>query len=284
MVAEARASELEHHVTEMTAVAHAARAETDQLKADLEKEQVHVAGITHGRQQQQATTAAVPNPGDTTRCKCSQVRDVPCEEDDRREAQLVASSRSDTSIAILEDLPNLITPTFGSMNGTAAQQSLPVLRLAEAEERAASTERALLQARDTSKTAIEHIALMGRQLELARAAERAEGEGRRQAQARIVELERDMILSGQEQERIHKRAEMRLQSLRAAFEQEELEAGGKVRTETTSGRGLKFPVRSLLASPIPTVAISFHVTPKCRERSSGAVGVGRLTLDGRGEG
>lgn len=229
----------------MTAVAHAARVETHQLRTDLEKQQAFVADITEGRAQQEAITAAAPNPEGTTRCEFSRLPYARSPEEDHRNAWSAASSRSDTSIAIvvggkMEDTRETKeTGQTHGMHGTAAQQSHSALRLAEAEERAASTERALAQARDTSKTAIEHFALLGRQLELARTAEKAEAEGRRKAQARIVELERDIDLSGQEQERIRKRAESRLESLTTAFEQEELEAGGKVPQQNAIG-GLNF--------------------------------------------
>lgn len=244
-------SELERHVTDMTAVAHAARVETNRLKVDLDKRQGCVAGIAQGRETQEGATAAPSNPGGARNCESSGDPDAPLPEvEGRRKARSAASSPLDTPIAIVGDTPNLTAPTFGGggekeeedstrkanataatqgVHGTAAQQQLLLaLRLAEAEERAASTEQALVQARDTSKTAIEHFALLGRQLELARAAEKAEAEARRTAQTRIVELERDIELSGQEQERIRDRAESRLESLKAAFEQEELEAGGKV--------------------------------------------------------
>lgn len=106
------------------------------------------------------------------------------------------------------------------------------LSLAEAEGRVSSAEKALLEARNSSRAALEQTGLLKQQLEHARAAAGVDAEGKRLAHARIAELERDIDLMGRKQEAIRVRAESRLESWRTAFEQEELEAGGKV-THTT---------------------------------------------------
>lgn len=231
----------------MAAVAHAAHMEADQLKADLKKQQTFLVGKAHDRAQEEATT--MPTPGadgmrrESTPLLATRTPGGDCSK------PCLPSTRLGESTAIageLPDPPNLVTPdicggrveeeekkadamtTAAHVEHIEATFSPSAACLAEAEKRIGSAEKALLEARNSSQTAMEQAELLEQQLRHARAAAGAEAEGKRLAHARIAELKQDVHLVGLEQEAIRVRAESRLERLRAAFEQEELEAEGKV--------------------------------------------------------
>lgn len=237
--AEARASELEGHVTEMAAVVHAAHLEADQLKIDLKNQQTLPDDAAHDLAQG----------ADGTHGGSIHVLPTVTPDGDRSKTWM-ASTRQGESDAKTGDLcgpRNLVTQNAwggeeegkekGAETKTAAYakhgqatSSPSASRLSDAEERVASGEKALLEARNSSHAATEQVKFLEQQLDNARVATVAEAEGKRVAHARIAKLERDIHVMGQEQEVIRARAEARLEALRAAFEQEELEAGGKVNT------------------------------------------------------
>lgn len=252
--AEARASDLERRVGEMAAAARAAHIEADQLKTDMNNQQSLLVGSARDQPQEETTPArdadaeanGAPR-APATRTPEERDRSKPC-------ATSAPPGEPAASAGDLPDPPNLVTPdTCGGGGGVEGKKeqgeagmkadantagahakqrgftlSPSASRLAEAEDRAASAEKAPLEARDSSRTAAEQAGFFERQLEHARATAGAEAEGNRLAHARVAELERDIDLMGREKEAVRVRAESRLQALRAAFEQEELEAGGKV--------------------------------------------------------
>lgn len=233
-------SELERQVTEMAAAAESAYSEADQLKTDLRNQQTLFVGnpcdrahAPDARGMHRKSTACLgastPDRDLGNLCLAS-----------ARIGELVAAT------GYIPDTTNLVpadarggrleeeekevdvTTTTACGNRGEAPASPSTLSLAAAEQRTASAEKALLEARSSSQTALEQARLLEQQLKRVRAAARDEAEGKRIAHARISELERDIHLMEHEQEAIRARAESRLESLREAFEQEELEAGGKV--------------------------------------------------------
>eukprot|EP00903_Cladosiphon_okamuranus_P011234 g10598.t1 len=245
--AEARASKLEQSVNEMTAAVHAAHMEADQLKTEF-KNQQFLADKAHDQTQEETTALPAtdvdgmrraPIPGLATTMSREDCHMPPC-------STLARPSKSTANVA-----NNSITPyprdgstweeeerekagdatTAAHGQHDEATISSSTARLAEMEDRADSAEKALSAARNSSKAAMGRAKLLEQQLQQARAEAGAEAEGKHLAHARITELERDIHLMGVEQEAIRVRAETRLESLRAAFDQEELEAGGKAALE-----------------------------------------------------
>ena len=237
----------------MTAVVEAAQTEADQLKTDLKTRQ---AVLVDEAQEETAATAVQATGAAGVYCTSAPVLTTRAPDGGPGRPRS-ASARPGESTATAGDLPDppdlIATPrvwgrgeeeeddddddrqadvtTAGPhvrQGEEAASSPSAAARLAEAQERTASAEKSLLEAKNSSAAAVEQAELLERQLELARAAAGSESEEKRRAQARIAELERNIDLMGQEQEAIRERAESRLESLRAAFEQEELEAGGKV--------------------------------------------------------
>lgn len=234
----------------MAAALHAAHLETDQLKKDLENQRsLAVSDGSEDRAQEDATSKAPGAPG----LGAARGRESPpplpaslASMEDRRKSDSTPPPKSSEPTGVAGDVPpDSLSPIPAAVShgreaergmpaahgasGTVSASSPSAWRLAEAEARAASAERALLEAQDASKAATARLARLGTELERAWAEAEVEVEGRRRAQTRIAELERDIHLMGREQEDIRVRAESRLEALRMAFEQEELEDGSKVK-------------------------------------------------------
>ncbi len=249
--AEARACESERRVAEMAAVLHAAQLETDRLKSDLENQRsLVVSDGSEGRAQEDATSTAPAAPDSGAARRLEPPPPLPvslASMGNCRKSDSTSPPKSSEPIGVAGDVPpDSLSPISAAVShgreeaesggpaadgasGMFSRSSPSALRLAEAEARAASAERALLEAQGASKTAMELSTRLGTELERAWATAEAEVEGRRRAQTRIAELERDIHLMGREQEDIRVRAESRLETLKTAFEQEELEAGSKVK-------------------------------------------------------
>jgi len=242
--AEARASEFERRVAEMEVVLHAARLETDRLQSDLENQRsLVVSGGSEDRAQNDATSTTPAAPDSAAARRRGSIPPLPASMEDGRKCDSNSPPQPSEQIGDAGELsPDSFSPISAAIShgreeaergaprapGASDTVTASPLRLAEAETRAASAERALLKAQDASKTATKQSARLGTELERARAAAEAEAEGRCRAQTRIAELERDIRLMGREQEGIRVRAESRLEALRKTFEQEEIEAGSKV--------------------------------------------------------
>ncbi|CAM9932857.1 unnamed protein product [Ectocarpus sp. 6 AP-2014] len=244
--AERRANELESRLNDM--IAQAAQAESDQLTMDIEEPPRTVnPGKSHLRGEKMPETAAElgSDAVDTTSESCLSAPLVRLKAD-HRPVHSAAKDRATVGI-----VPGLATSSAATGEedivrgelGITAPRS-PVLRLTEAGERMTSSEHALQEARELSRIAMEESELLGRQLDGARAAERVEAEGRRLAQTKIADLERQLEGAAKEQERVRLRAESRLESLRAAFEQEEAEAGGKAALECLLGEKAELLART----------------------------------------
>lgn len=217
-------------------IAQTSQSESDQLTTVTE-EQPRIANPGGGNLQDEKMPETLAEVGsdaaDTTSESCLSSplvrlkaghRAVHSAEKDSSTVSIVPSLATSSAATGMEDI-------VGRELGIGAPPS-PYLRLTEAGERMTSSEHALQEARELSRVAMEESERLGRQLDGARAAERIEAEGRRLAQTKIADLERQLESAAQEQERMRLRAESRLESLRAAFEQEEAEAGGKVTNMT----------------------------------------------------
>lgn len=289
---------------------HTAQMEADQLKTNLRNQQTLLAGKAHD-QAQEETTAALPATGvDGVRRASIPRLAAATSHGDRSKQSCLTSRRPSESTADAGDIPNplnsvtpnscdgpkkeeeeeeeeeqkkeaddAVTATAHVQHGEATRSPSEAARLDEVEDRVASAEKALAAARNSSRAALERAKLLEQDLGHARAAAGAEAEGKRLAHARIAELERDVHLMGVEQEAIRVRAETRLESLRAAFEQEELEAGGKVtrRADRHFGReyfgfvlcnGGGMTCEDRVARPLGTVLVGCE-----QANSSGSVAV-----------
>lgn len=217
-------------------IAQAAQSESDQLTMDIEEPpRIANPGRSHLQDEKMRETAAELglDAVDTTTESCLSAPVVRLKAD-HRPVHSAAKGRATVSI-----VPGLATSSAATGAEDIVRRELgittppsPVFRLTEAGKRMASSEHALQEARELSRVAMEESELLGRQLDGARAAERVEAEGRRLAQTKIADLERQLEGAAKEQERVRLRAESRLESLRASFEQEEAEAGGKVTNMT----------------------------------------------------
>ncbi|CAM9186817.1 unnamed protein product [Ectocarpus sp. 4 AP-2014] len=244
--AESRANELERRLNHM--IAQAAQSESDQLTMDVEEPpRIANPGRSHLQDEKMLETAAElgSDAGDTTSESCLSATLVRLKAD-HRPVHSAAKGRATVSI-----VPGLATSSTATSAEDIVRKELgittppsPVLRLAEAGERMTSSEHALQEARELSRVAMEESELLGRQLDGARAAERVEAEGRRLAQTKIADLERQLESAAKEQERMRLRAESRLESLRAVFEQEEAEAGGKAALECLLGEKAELLART----------------------------------------
>ncbi|CBN80172.1 hypothetical protein Esi_0116_0046 [Ectocarpus siliculosus] len=244
--AERRANELESRLNDI--IAQAAQSESDQLTMDIEEPpRTANPGKSHLQDEKMPETAAElgSDAVDTTSESCLSAPLVRLKAD-HRPVHSAAKDRTTVSI-----VPGLATSSAATGAEDIVRRGLgitaprsPVLRLTEAGERMTSSEHALQEARELSRVAMEESELLGRQLDGAQAAERVEAEGRRLAQTKIADLERQLEGAAKEQERMRLRAESRLESLRAAFEQEEAEAGGKAALECLLGEKAELLART----------------------------------------
>ncbi|CAN0055769.1 unnamed protein product [Ectocarpus sp. 12 AP-2014] len=244
--AESRANDLERRLNHM--IAQAAQSESDQLTMDIEEPpRIANPARSHLQDEKMLETAAElgSDAVDPTSESCLSAPLVRLKAD-YRPVHSAAKDRATVSI-----VPGLATSSAatGAEDIVRRERGIttppsPVLRLTEAGERMTSSEHALQEARELSRVAMEESELLGRQLDGARAAERVEAEGRRLAQTEIADLERQLEDAAKEQERMRLRAESRLESLRAAFEQEEAEAGGNAALECLLGEKAELLART----------------------------------------